>query len=93
MRLCSAKNRAQMTRFDLETWCAVLSVYPAAVANLSILEIALNSDPFPDLGKVVAKCQMKMAERATQPSQADPAKLSRGRLLDIARALQIQIEE
>ena len=82
-----------MTRFDLETWCAVLSVYPAAVANLSILEIALNSDPFPDLGKVVARCQVKMAERSTQPSQADPAKLSRGRLLDIARALQIQIEE
>ena len=81
-----------MTRFDVETWCAVLSVYPAAVANLSILEIALNSDPFPDLGKVVAKCQAKMAEQAKVPSQADPAKLSKGRLLEIARALQIQIE-
>ena len=82
-----------MTRFDVETWCAVLSVYPASVANLAILEIALNSDPFPDLGKVVARCQAKMAEAAKAPSQADPAKLSRGRLLEIAKALQIQIEE
>ena len=93
MRLCSAKGRAQMTPFDLETWTAVLSVYPAAVANTAILEIALNADPFPDLGKVVAKCQLKMAERSTQVSQADPSKLSRKVLQQIAAALEIEINE
>ena len=91
MRLCSAKNRAQMTRYDVETWAAVLSVYPADVANLSLLEIALNADPFPDLGKVVARCQIKMAERSTQVTQADPAKLSKRVLLEIAKALQVDI--
>jgi hypothetical protein len=91
MRLCSAKNRAQMTRYDVETWCAVLSVYPADVVNLSVLEIALNSDPFPDLGKVVARCQAKMAERSQVPTQASPEKLSRRRLVEIARALEIDV--
>jgi len=91
MRLCSAKNRAQMTRYDVETWCAVLSVYPADVVNLSVLEIALNSDPFPDLGKVVSRCQATMAERSQVPSQASPEKLSRRRLVEIARALQIDV--
>ena len=81
-----------MTRFDLETWCAVLSVYPANIANLSILEIALNADPFPDLGKVVARCQAKMHEQSKTPTQADPSKLSKRRLIEIANALQIPIE-
>ena len=81
-----------MTRFDVETWCAVLSVYPAAIANLSILEIALNADPFPDLGKVVARCQAKLHEQSKTPTQADPSKLSRSRLMAIAQALQIPIE-
>jgi len=93
MRLCSAKGRAQMTRFDVETWAAVLSVYPAAVANMAMLEIALNADPFPDLGKVVARCQHKMAERSTQVSQSDPTKLSKRVLLQIAAALQIDLSE
>lgn len=81
-----------MTRFDVETWCAVLSVYPAAIANLSILEIALNSDPFPDLGKVVAKCQAKAHEQSKLPTQADPSRLSKRKLIEIANALQIPIE-
>lgn len=82
-----------MTRYDVETWCAVLSVYPASVVNMAVLEIALNSDPFPDLGKVVARCQTKMAERSTTPTQASPEKLSRRRLVEIARALQIRVED
>lgn len=80
-----------MTPYDVETWCAVLSVYPPAVVNMSVLEIALNSDPFPDLGKVVARCQAKMAERSQVPTQASPEKLSRRRLVEIARALQIDV--
>lgn len=82
-----------MTRFDVETWAAVLSVYPAAVANMAMLEIALNADQFPDLGKVVARCQVKMAERSTQVSQSDPTKLSKRVLLQIAAALQIDLSE
>ena len=70
----------------------MLSVYPSNIANLSILEIALNADPFPDLGKVVARCQAKMHEQSKTPTQADPTKLSRRRLIEIANALQIPIE-
>jgi hypothetical protein len=80
-----------MTRYDVETWAAVLSVYPADVANLSLLEIALNADPFPDLGKVVVRCQIKMAERSTRVTQADPSKLSKRVLMEIAKALQVDI--
>ena len=77
----------------VQTCALPICVYPAAVANTAILEIALNADPFPDLGKVVAKCQLKMAERSTQVSQADPSKLSRKVLQQIAAALEIEINE
>jgi len=91
-RLCAAKNTVMLTPFVLETWAAVLSVFPAAIANLSILEIALNADPFPDLGKVVSRCQAKMQEQSKLPTQADPSRLSRRKLIEIANALQIPIE-
>jgi hypothetical protein len=91
-RLAAAKNQAMMSPFAMETWCAVLSVYPVDVVNMAILQMALGSDPFPDLGKVVARCQRAMASRSTQVTQADPERIGRGTLTKIAAALQMPIE-
>ena len=93
MRLCSAKNRAQMTRFDLETWTAVLSVYPAAVANHAIVEMMLSPDPFPDLGKVVRLCQVRMAKTGQRTGPGNPEALTVRTIQQIAAALEIEINE
>lgn len=90
-RLCALKNQAQFTAFAIETWAAALSVFPPEVVNMAVLEMALSQDPFPDCGKVIAKCQMEMARRSTVVSQADPAKPSRGTVKAVAEALGIKI--
>ena len=90
-RLCALKNQAQFTAFAIETWAAALSVFPPEVVNMAIIEMALSQDPFPDCGKVIAKCQIEMAKRATTPSQADPAKPTIGTVRAVAKALGIKI--
>ena len=91
-RLCAAKNQAALTLFALETWCAVLSVYPVDVVNTAVLQMALGQDPFPDLGKVVARCQRVMASRSNQVTQADPERLGAGTIKRIAAALRMEIQ-
>ncbi len=91
-RLCSLKNQAQFSLHGLDTWCAALSIFPAAVVNRAVLEIALSPDPFPDCGKVIAKCQAEMNKRSNQVTQADPAKPSRGTVNKIAEAFQILVD-
>ena len=90
-RLCALKNQAQFTAYTIETWAATLSVFPAEVVNMAILEMALSQDPFPDCGKVIAKCQAEMAKRSPVVTQADPAKPSRGTVKAVAEALGIKI--
>jgi len=90
-RLCAAKNQQALTLFALETWCAVLSVYPVEVVNTAVLQMALGQDPFPDLGKVVAKCQRVMASRSNQVTQADPERIGAGTIARIASALQMRV--
>ena len=91
-RLCAAKNQAMLSAYAMETWCAVLSVYPAPVVNRAVIEMALGTDPFPDLGKVVAKCQRVLASQSKHVTQADPEKLGAGALKRIAAALQLVVE-
>lgn len=66
-------------------------MFPPEVVNMAILEMALSQDPFPDCGKVIAKCQIEMAKRAVTPSQADPAKPTIGTVRAVAKALGIKI--
>jgi hypothetical protein len=91
-RLCSLKNQAQFTIHGMETWCAALSIFPAEVVNRAILEIALAADPFPDCGKVIAKCQAEMNRRSENVTQADPAKPSRGTVNRVAKAFGIKLD-
>ena len=90
-RLCSLKNQAQFTTHQLETWLATLSIFPPEVVNRAILEIALSTDQFPDCGKVVAKCQVEMAKKTNQVTQADPNKPSKGTVDRVAAAFNIKV--
>lgn len=91
-RLCSLKNQAQFTAHQLETWLAALSIFPPGIVNRALLEIALSVDPFPDCGKVVAKCQIEMHKKSTVPTQADPSKPTKGTVDRVAKAFGIQLD-
>ena len=91
-RLCSLKNQAQFTAHQLETWLAALSIFPPGIVNRALLEIALSVDPFPDCGKVVAKCQIEMHKKVSVPSQADPSKPTKGTVDRVAKAFGIQLD-
>jgi hypothetical protein len=62
------------------------------VVNRALLEIALSVDPFPDCGKVVAKCQTEMNRRSNAVTQADPSKPSRGTVNRVAEAFGIKLD-
>jgi hypothetical protein len=91
-RLCSLKNQAQFSIHATETWCAALSIFPEEIVNRAILEIALSADPFPDCGKVIAKCQTELNRRSENLTQADPSKPSRGTVNRVAKAFGIQLD-
>jgi hypothetical protein len=76
----------------LETWLAALSIFPPGIVNRALLEIALSVDPFPDCGKVVAKCQIEIHKKASVPSQADPSKPTKGTVDRVAKAFGIQLD-
>jgi hypothetical protein len=47
-------------------------VFDTTVANEAIIRAALSTDPFPDLGKLVAACDAIRRERSGMPAQDKP---------------------
>lgn len=90
-RLCSMKNQAQFTAHKAETWAAALSVYPTKDANRAILEQGLSVDPFPDLSKVLLRCETIRRERQGSTPQGGVAKISAKTIDKIAAILGIEI--
>jgi hypothetical protein len=91
-RLSAAKNQVALTPFVMETWCATLSVFPVAVVNRAILEIALSADPFPDLGKLAIRCQQIVWQSATELAPGrDESKLPLSTVRKVARALGVEV--
>ena len=86
-RLCALKNHAQFTPFALESWVAVLSVYPTKVVVMSVLEMAVSPDPFPDIGKIIARCQQELAKDRNDVTQRDSSKVGVAVLREMAVAL------
>ena len=85
-RLCSSKTRMQLTGHQSETWLAALSVYRPAVVNEAIVRLACNDDPFPDLGKLLLRCDRINRERnGTQPMNGE-SRLGTGSIKRIAAA-------
>lgn len=65
MRLCSMKKTLELTPHQLDTWDKVLSChFPEDIVTRSIVEFGLTDDPFPDIGKLVQRCQRIHAERS-----------------------------
>ena len=63
-RLCSAKRTVELTPHQADTWLASLSIFEEAVVNESIIRLAHSDDPFPDLGKLVMRCEQLRREKA-----------------------------
>ncbi|MBL8815235.1 MAG: hypothetical protein JNL58_04335 [Planctomyces sp.] len=86
------KNTVDLTPFAIETWAAVLSVFDVTVVNEAVLRIGLSEDPFPDLGKLVAKCTAIQRERFPKVVQSDLPSVQRSVLTEVAKALRLTID-
>ena len=59
------KRTVELTPHQVMTWLAVLGVFEVAIVNRALVEIGLSADPFPDLGKIVQKCEAIRKEATT----------------------------
>ena len=60
------KKTLELTPHQLDTWNRTLSCYfPEDIVTRAIVEFGLTDDPFPDIGKLVQRCQRIQAERST----------------------------
>ena len=84
---------SEFTWHQSDTWCAALGEFPVGVANRAFLEIAMSDDPFPNLGKVIMRCQAEMAKRSTVVSQVDTSKPMRSTINAVAKAFEIKLED
>ena len=91
-RLCSAKNTVQLTPHAAETWIAALAMYAEKpqIVHQAIIEIAISEDQFPDLGKVLAKCELiRRTSEGTLPQ--DASKVAFKNVTGLAKAWGLEI--
>lgn len=86
------KNTQQFTPFALETWVAALSIFDAAIVNRAVVEIGLNADPFPDLGKVFARCEQLRRKAAGTETQYTTERPSEPTIRKAAEAMGLRID-
>lgn len=84
------KNQVQLTTHQLETWIAALSVFEPKVVNRAVLEIGLSVDPFPDLGKIVMRCQKIKNEDQYAPGR-DSERLTPSVMRQVAKAMGLEV--
>ena len=85
------KNQAQFTAHQSETWAAALATYDVPVTNRAILEQGLSEDPFPDLAKIVLRCERIRRERDGTMPQGGVTAVSAKMLGKIADAFGLEI--
>ena len=85
------KNQAQFTPHQSETWAAALSVYDTKIVNRAILEQGLSSDPFPDLSKIMIRCEHYRRQAADTMPQGGIVAVSDQTLREVAAKMQIEI--
>lgn len=86
------KRVLEFTKHQMDTWIAVLSGYPSVTVNRAIIAIGLSTDPFPDLGKVVMKCQQIEWQKTSQYAPGrDESKVSDMMIANAAKALELRI--
>jgi hypothetical protein len=89
-RLCSAKRALELTPHQAETWAASLSVFDPKIVNEAIIRIAHSDDPFPDLGKIIMRCEFMRRELEGTASQGE-TKLGTTTLKLLAEAWGVEI--
>ena len=89
-RLCSMKRTVEFTPHQLETWLAALGTFSDEVVNEAVLTIGLQTDPFPDIGKLVCACQ-KIESRNQHIPYRDDSRPTRPTIRRIAEALCMKI--
>ena len=90
-RLCSMKNQTQFTPHAAETWAAALSVYDEKDVNRALIEQGLSTDPFPDLSKIMIRCETVRRERAGTVPQNGVTKVSDGAVTEVAALFGIEV--
>lgn len=70
-RLCSAKRTVEFSDHQAETWLASLSVFDTKIVAEAVIRIAHSDDPFPDLGKLVTRCDQLQRERSGEVHRGD----------------------
>ena len=86
-RLSACKNQVALTPFAIETWVAALSIYSTEAVNEAVVRIAMSDDPFPDLGKLVMRCEAIRRRDANIVVTNDDQKLSDKSIKAIAEAM------
>lgn len=81
------KKQVQLTAFELETWVAGLSVFDTSIVNEAVVRIGLSEDPFPDLGKLVMRCDAIRRDRAGTTRSGDSKQLGTATIAKLAEAI------
>lgn len=85
------KNQAQFTPHKAETWAAALSIFDPRDANRAILEQGLTDDPFPDLAKIVVRCERIRRERDGTVPQGGVTQVSAKVVQKIAQVFGLEV--
>ena len=90
--LCLMKKQAAFTPSEARCWIAVLNCFPVETVNRAVLQLGLSIDPFPDLGKLIAQCQIVEANRNPAVLRCGPGKQLSSDLIDsAAKALGLDV--
>ena len=93
MHLCLIKERATFSPEQSDCWVTILSsMYTTETVNQACLYLAFDTDPFPDLSKIVARCEHIEAEKNPQPVRGEVStKPSKRLIANAAKALGLKI--
>jgi len=86
-RLTAMKKQANLTTFELETWVAGLSIFDTAIVNEAVVRIGLSEDPFPDLGKLVMRCDAIRRDKTGTVRTGDSKQLGTKTVEQLAEAM------
>jgi hypothetical protein len=93
MHLCLMKKQATFSPERSDCWVKVLSeMYPTEIINQACLYLAFDTDPSPDLAKIVARCEQIEAEQNPQVVRGEVSKMPSKQLIaKTAKALGMKI--
>lgn len=93
-RLISAKRTLELSPHQAETWAAALSLYAdrPSIVNRAVIELATDEDPFPDLAKLLLKCE-KLRREADGKMPQDSSKLKFSKTEALAKAWGLRLTD